>query len=77
MSRLPGRVATGIAILVLVLISVRLILELFMPITPVPVAHLVGQGAALVYAMVAPALPPATALLLLWGALWLFGRGRR
>jgi hypothetical protein len=76
MSKLPSRIASGIAIIVLAIVAVRLIFALFAPILPHPVAQLVGQGASLVYGLVAPALPAAMALLMLWGLLWLFGRSR-
>lgn len=74
MSRLWARAAAGIAIVVSVVIGIELVLDLFKPILPGPVAHLVGQAAGLVYALVAPALPPAMALLLIWGGYWLFSK---
>jgi hypothetical protein len=76
MPALWTRVAVGIVIVVTVVVVVELILDLFKAILPAPVASLVGQGAGLIYTMVAPALPPAMALLLIWGGYWLFSRSR-
>ena len=73
-----GRVLTVVGALVLVGLTLRLIVGVLRPVLPAQLMQGLGSGWQLLYGIVAPSVPYAAAIGMVWLVVWvLTGRWRR